>query len=77
MSQLVTHFHLTRSRGAATHRINAFASQAGRASAACEICPRYVRPHLLSDRGWCPECERQFSQVMASPQVIRFLTRAA
>ena len=75
--QLITYRALARSRASVTRRVNSYLKLPGRVIAACEICPRYVRVHLVSDRGWCPQCEREFVQVMASLRRRGVVTRAA
>lgn len=76
MIQLPSTRHLTRTHAAVVQRIAAYLERPARISLECEICPRFVQAAaLLSDRGWCRECEREFAQVMASPQLVRVVTR--
>lgn len=65
MTQLLTHRHLTRVRSAVARRIGAHLERPGWVIVRCVICPRFAATKLLSDRGWCLECERQFAHVMA------------
>lgn len=76
MSQLLPARHLTRTHAAVVRRVAAYLERPVRISLECEICPRFVQAALLSDRGWCPQCEREFAQVMASVQLMRVATRA-
>lgn len=61
---------LKRSAAARVLRINDFLSRGrrrfwGHYVVQCTCCPKFSRPDLVSARGWCPECEKEFRQVRA------------
>lgn len=77
MSQALTHHHLTRVRSAVNRRIRAHLDRPGWVVVACQICPRFCPTKHLSDRGWCPECEQELVQVLASLRRMGIRTRVA
>lgn len=66
MNQLPSTRHLTRTRAAVMRRIAVYLERPAPVNIECEICPRFVKAALLSDRDWCSDCEREFAQVTVS-----------